>query len=511
MIADSVEIRVYNVGLGDCILLTFQSRTSSRSTKLIKQRVLVDFGSIGRNEDGPGLLDVAKQIVEDCRETNTRSKLDAVITTHRHRDHLAGFGGEAGEYLVENLTDAPKLILQPWTEDPAADDPVTSFRDMKPGAAKHLKSLSMSQQVTTEILKELRHRKRIQLGRRTDSEVEFYATKNVPFRETVSAKAGFDFDDPDVLNEEDLANQNAIHRLQNWKKGTNQPAFEYLSEGMKTTLGDGSFIENLVVDVLGPVGPDHWEKLDSKGSSDELWKKLSALTEDHKQPDAQTRGAKDEGEFVNFDKSNGPSGVLPIFKNEYRSPETEERKDNVRWLISKLDAIRGQQLLGFVRKLDEHINNTSLVLLFKFGKLNMLFPGDAEVASWEQISTTESDGSVLENKVVIEKLKKVNIYKVGHHGSNNATPKKSLWRHMTDTRADDDTLHCLLSTQSTRFKNAIPNKNLFKAMSKATNIELMTTDKTTGDDSKIKQPDGWVAAIDSTTDKVMSYAKTFKA
>ena len=74
-----------------------------------------------------------------------------------------------------------------------------------------------------------------------------------------------------------------------------------------------------------------------------------------------------------------------------------------------------EQLLGLVRSMDDALNNTSVILLFEAGGKKLLFPGDAQWENWE-----------LALKKNAALLKDVDVYKVGHHGSLNATPK-TLW------------------------------------------------------------------------------------
>jgi hypothetical protein len=89
-----------------------------------------------------------------------------------------------------------------------------------------------------------------------------------------------------------------------------------------------------------------------------------------------------------------------------------------RWFLKRLDAVRAGELLQIVRTLDDQMNNTSVILLFEVGEKKLLFPGDAQ---WENWSYALSRGDVR------ELLKDVDVYKVGHHGSLNATPK-SMWK-----------------------------------------------------------------------------------
>jgi len=58
-----------------------------------------------------------------------------------------------------------------------------------------------------------------------------------------------------------------------------------------------------------------------------------------------------------------------------------------------------------------------LILLFEIGAKKLLFPGDAQIENWKY---------ALSQPAVVAKLHDVDLYKVGHHGSRNATPR-SMW------------------------------------------------------------------------------------
>ena len=80
-------LRAYQVGFGDCFLLTFHY--PAHGTKAAFQRhLLIDFGSTGKPKAAEGnlLLRVAEDIRKECN-----GKLHAVIATHRHKDHISGF------------------------------------------------------------------------------------------------------------------------------------------------------------------------------------------------------------------------------------------------------------------------------------------------------------------------------------------------------------------------------------------------------------------------------------
>lgn len=63
--------------------------------------------------------------------------------------------------------------------------------------------------------------------------------------------------------------------------------------------------------------------------------------------------------------------------------------------------------------LSSSVNNTSLVLVFELGEAVLLFPGDAQWGTWELILANDRNRRL---------LGRTNFYKIGHHGSHNATP-----------------------------------------------------------------------------------------
>lgn len=106
--------------------------------------------------------------------------------------------------------------------------------------------------------------------------------------------------------------------------------------------------------------------------------------------------------------------------NEWRRIETD-------WLLS------AQQL---VEELDSITNNTSLVLAFELTDTTphkvLLFVGDAQVGNW--MSWQHLDDSGPGEKIDIDDLlTRTVFYKVGHHGSRNATLKEHGLERMTNS------------------------------------------------------------------------------
>ncbi len=111
---------------------------------------------------------------------------------------------------------------------------------------------------------------------------------------------------------------------------------------------------------------------------------------------------------------------------------------SARWLAWRLKSARAEQTLEIVRALDRQMNNTSLILLFDTPAGKLLFPGDAQIESWQYALSNPKYRAMLED---------VGLYKVGHHGSLNATPRSLYARfRRKGGRKTPGRLRTLLST-----------------------------------------------------------------
>ncbi|WP_211098398.1 hypothetical protein, partial [Azospirillum sp. B506] len=108
----------------------------------------------------------------------------------------------------------------------------------------------------------------------------------------------------------------------------------------------------------------------------------------------------------------------------------------------------GGPLESLAFMLDQAINNTSLVLLLSYRGKNLLFAGDAQYGNW-QAWMNEPDG--------VEILNSIDLYKVSHHGSHNATP------HSAVERMPKGRFTALLSTQDAPWPT-IPYGKLMAAL-----------------------------------------------
>jgi hypothetical protein len=134
--------------------------------------------------------------------------------------------------------------------------------------------------------------------------------------------------------------------------------------------------------------------------------------------------------------------------------------------------MRDEELLAILRSLDGVLNNTSVILLFEVGDRRLVFPGDAQLENWHY-ALRECD----EAEAIRERLASACFYKVGHHGSLNATPK-SLWNgfERRDAKPERGRLATMVSTAagkhgSTARGTEVPRKLLIDELTKMSDLK----------------------------------------
>ncbi len=417
----SATLRAYQVGFGDCFLLTFHYSITPGEHD---QHVLIDFGSTGlppSKRQGDQLLRIAKDIKATCQ-----GKLTAVVATHRHEDHINGFSTNQtcagpGDIIASCN---PDRIVQPWTEDPNAKPAAKTATHRLSGNWGFVASLD-AMHVVSEVA--LRETSRLGSALRYD----------------LSAELRF-------LGEANLKNLSAVRNLMRMGQGGKG---HYVNYGADSGLED--VLPGVKVRVLGP--PDLEQ-------SDAIRKRRSRDREEFWQLQVNTGNRVETSGRRIFPRAGVYSASrVPL---------------QCRWLIRRTKNLRGEQLLGIVRALDQQMNNTSVILLFEVGTKKLLFPGDAQIENWS---------FALANKDVKELLKTVNLYKVGHHGSLNGTPKKSLWERFENrsSQTSPHRLQTVLSTMAGKHGNPragteVPRRRLVAALYK--DSQFTTTQALRGDD-----------------------------
>jgi hypothetical protein len=228
---------------------------------------------------------------------------------------------------------------------------------------------------------------------------------------------------------------------------------EFGHHGMRSRLGGE--IPGVKVHILGPPTLEQSELIGQQRSEDaaEYWH----LTANGREVAARTRRLFDD-----------PAMQRPTLQTA--------------WLRSRIDELRRDQLFQIVRTIDDALNNTSLILLFEIGdgaaRRFLLFPGDAQFENWEYTLFGPNSSQWL------PLLRQVDLYKVGHHGSLNGTPK-SLWNEFANKGASgvQNRLRTVVSTKggvhgSTSRSTEVPRLTLVDALK--ANSEFLTTQSIRG-------------------------------
>ncbi|MEQ1764285.1 MAG: hypothetical protein ABL984_14235, partial [Pyrinomonadaceae bacterium] len=385
-----LELFLYNVYFGDCFLLIFHYADKTQRS------VLIDFGSTGKghSEDthatestGKRLLAVAKDIA-----VQTKGKLDVVVATHRHKDHIYGFGLKDAGKLILDLD--PEIVIQPWTEDPKNNLDLSKVKALMSSdefsAAAHKNFVSMlhdMHSVAEAIEAEAKH-----LGNKS----RFAA----PISEKVREQIIFAADDN--KNVAKIKNLKAVQNLAKMR-GPHYVSFGYAKVDWKAIL------PGVNVRILGPpLLEDAPGITEATNKSPEFWS-LQAMNKYFWGILAATNRVP-EGK---------PSERPPLF--DAKHVLKGERPANVRWFMRRLRNVRADQLLQLVRFVDRALNNTSVIMTFEVGDQRLLFPGDAQIENWQFLLDAAKQDPKLKKL-----LQTTTVYKVGHHGSRNATPR-SLW------------------------------------------------------------------------------------
>ncbi len=393
-----VKLRTYHVGFGDCFLLSFRYED-----EVGERHVLIDFGTTQAPPNKPDvLLRTAENISErikrfDDERLNPKGELTAVVATHRHKDHIEGFrtskkGKEEKEDEPGDIIRSckPKLVMQPWTEDPDLDTTAQAPEDDRRQfrlALVDLQTLSKTLANEASLNRDLRISEQLQF-----------------------------------IGDNNLANKSAVENLIEMGKAG---IAEYVHANYATSLS--KLLPGVEVTVLGPPTLKQTDEIKHQRSKDEgefwhIWQNAVR---------AIKLGLTSDGAI------DPEKRLEPVFPCASRySPS--ENPPQLRWFRRKMRESRGQELLQLVRILDRVLNNTSVILLFTFCGKTLLFPGDAQIENWSY---------ALANEQVCKKLGNVHLYKVGHHGSLNATPKSLLNLLLGDKSGD--------SSESVRLKTVV--------------------------------------------------------
>jgi hypothetical protein len=384
-----VRVRMYRQGLGDCFLITF-------FTGQQPVHMLIDCGSIGEQTTNVTMGEVAQNIVE-----TTGGRLDVLVATHEHQDHVNGFRNQP---LFDPPFQVDRVWLA-WTED-GSDDVAQDIE-------KYRGDLLNSVALTANALAPDRH----------------------PIQKGVREVLGFVGDPPPAgtpFSAKQLSK--TVDEAMTWVTERANNRDKFLKPGK---VIEPAWLPGIRFHILGPPrdkgklttlgrhGDEDLYELALQGGADLASCAAFAMVE---QPFPEYRATLEGDERAAFERrlpfdprfrveiSEEP-GFRSTFE-AYFDDENKWRRIDTDWLNVTAD---------LALQLDNATNNTSLVLameLIEDGRV-LLFPGDAQLGNWlswndHTFKVKEADGSTRDVSAS-ELLAQTVFYKVGHHSSHNAT------------------------------------------------------------------------------------------
>jgi hypothetical protein len=408
-----VSVRMYCHGLGDCFLVRFDDF-----------KIVIDCGIAQSADDG---AEMVAEVVRHLR-AETNSEIDVLVVTHEHRDHMSGFFHKAPAAEWEKFDRIGKLWLA-WTEDPI-DDFANSLRQTRRKSANlvanaaaaiknnsalgatlnNFASLAFSGDEKASwmtLVQDLAKRKGAEIkcfkpGTVTELPGSIEAIVLGPPHDDLIKKS-----DPSTKNPETFPMPPTDDRAfaLGFSLGVTPEALEQTGKFLGvSTHAIPSAASTTEEEYLRRLR-DHMG-LDNADAAGQI-----PFSASYRIPyEDVTFGSQPLGRASRLTEDE--VAVMQV----YGDPAGNWRRIDDEWLSVA-------QTLGL--KLDSDTNNTSLALMFRLpnGRC-LLFPGDAQVGNWlswwNQGYTVKFSGS---DRVVTIKqlLEQVQFYKVGHHGSHNAT------------------------------------------------------------------------------------------
>jgi hypothetical protein len=318
--APAMRIRMYHVGFGDCFLLIFPARDRDRL-------VLIDCGVHSASLGGQKLADVIDDIKALATEdrAGARPRIDVVIGSHRHQDHVSGFA-DANAWADVEVGE----VWLPWTEDPDDDE-------------------------ARRILDRQSKRRELLFG-------------------LYKANPGPNWASTKEIVENNLGYKNAAAMATLHRGFGGEPRRYFLPEAVfsdKEVRSESittDLLPGVKVHILGPLRSAEAIR-DMNPPADDAFLKVGA---------AGTRDVEASGDPLPFDRWRveredyleryAPASQLAITKNELGAFISAGRTDALALAVS----------------LEKSVNGTSLMLMFEYGDQMLLFPGDAQWGTWDR-------------------------------------------------------------------------------------------------------------------------------
>jgi hypothetical protein len=474
MTAQSVTVRMYRGPqqnddaverglLGDCFLIQV-AQGDGRSS------ILIDCGVLTGTPDARGVMRaVAEDIAAACG-----GRLDLLIVTHEHADHLSGFAHAADLFFGGGIEIGEVWFA--WTEDPG-DALATELRGRFDHSRRKVAAIAEQLDPDTPTQPAFAAAPRTALAgldaflaAAPASTGAHMTTREIvdKLREAPTGKTHY-------LNPGAVLDTPGAARLSAIVLGP--PRDRLLFKDLPTKRGDevyaappgsvGALLDAaLKTDKSDPQSHSPFAPVERRLTEEKV---RTATDEAYTTADDRTRQWLRQHYYDDLPPEQPRQGG--------DTPDQKRRRIDGEWL-----AAAGQ----FALKLDSDTNNTSLVIAFALPDGDfMLFAGDAQVGNWESWHNQpyRHGGKTL---TATDILARTRLYKVGHHGSHNATLKEKGLALMThpDLVAMVSTDEAFAGRPGRGWQ--MPAANTRRALLEATRGRLIRGDRRWRDDDDVR-------------------------
>ncbi len=313
---DKITVSMFNVGFGDCFLVSIPVGNEVR-------RILFD---CGRHKGGKAENQkLADRVIAAATDADGTARIDLVVGTHRHKDHVSGFASTGWDKVQVGE------VWMPWTENPR--DPAA--RGL---AERQVRSAALAKLALAPALAGASARDRGAL-----------AAANAMLALALSNEAAMDT----------LYSGFAGNPVRRYLPDPDEPA-EPL--GLAGCPG-------LRLHIMGP-SRDAATLAVMDPPRAETFRRLALA-----QSNAETDKLAPFPSQLRLDPATLPAAQRKAFTARL----SDKDKATIRGLSQDVD------LVGLAAEIDAAINNTSLVIMIEIGSARLLFCADAQWGNWKSI------------------------------------------------------------------------------------------------------------------------------